>query len=387
MIRKIHIRSSVFIWYSDNNVLFYDTETCSHLLLPITNEFKRICATLMQPESMYSFSFDDNNPSVLQLVEIIKSKGFCVEEIEDESYISLPPILGINNNWNILKKEGKHQATIELLRTLCFILGKNDLCEPFFETSFCNMLKKDELLNLQELNCFFKNNHLDYLKNLYFFVSDACTIDYLLELESVIKKHQLESITKMFFVVDNNKLDILKRCGIDSLRQVAIYVNVPNQITTGFGEYVFIVHSYEELNKTESIINNYNLQCYKIYPQYNGSNGQFVEDVLFANIDEILNGKISKRHIYIHQALNIYYFGQLFVSPRNEVYSDPFKPPLGRLSEGIYSLVYKEMDNNYLWRKTRSDYEQCRNCLYRDLCPSPILEEEIIERKCQYCVI
>lgn len=387
MIRKIHIRSSVFVWYSDKKVLFYDTKNYSHLLLSITDKMKEVLAQIKRPEAMYSFSFEDEqNLDVLRLTDVMKEKGFCIEEKGDEHFVSLPPVLGINNNWEILKKEGKHLATIELLRTISFFLGMNDLFESFLETSFCNMRKTDGLLDLQELDLFFESNKLDYLKNLYFFVGYGCTLDYLSELERVVSKYQLNSIVKIIYVVGESNMDVIIGGNTCSLHQTVIYANVPEQITSGFEEYTFIVRSNEELNGVKGITDSYNLQSYKVYPYYNGSNCKFIEDVLFSDIDDILNQNISKRQIYIHQTLNINYFGHLFVSPSNEVYSNPFSPPLGRLSEGIYSLVYKEMDNSYLWRMIRSEYGQCQSCLYRDLCPSPILEEVILDRKCRYYV-
>ncbi len=89
--------------------------------------------------------------------------------------------------------------------------------------------------------------------------------------------------------------------------------------------------------------------------------------------EDILGAEISKRVIFIHQKINVNYWGQLFVFPDGKVYPSPIKEPthcLGHISEPILPMIVKELRENHAWRRVR-DNVLCNNCVFRWLCPSP----------------
>ena len=284
----------------------------------------------------------------------------------------------------MLKREGKNEAVVELLRTITFVTGKCSLCDSDNTTHyFDHELQRNELLDLNELQLFLNHNNLRYIKHLYFIIDGACPNDYVLGLQQTICRNHLESIAKVFFVVES--IGLIEECPLlqSTIDIIVVFTAMPYRIIKGFKEYCFIVHSNEELSAAEKSVKDFNLTKYTIRPRYNGKNKPFLEDVFFSRVEDIINDRIPKRLIHIHQTLNINYFGHLLVAPDNKVYSNPFRPPIGKLSDGVYSLVYNEMEKNYLWRKTRRSVEPCSNCIYRDLCPSPVLVEELMERICK----
>ena len=384
MKRKVHIRSSVFFWHSDNNALFYDTESSSHLLLPLTEETKKVCDNLEDPVSLYSFVYDDiQNPIVLEFVNALKSKGFCIEDDERKSYFSLPPILGINNNWEILKRNGKTREVLELLRTIVFFVGKPRLWEDintFRRTD--NEERTNELLDLNRLRQFLNINSLSQIRHLQFVIGEECSSLYLVELIQLLKEYHQEDKSAFFVVVDSINASILEILHQESGHISAIFTKPPYPKVSGFRDSVFIVQSKEELIAATKYIEGNSIQEYTLYPHYNGKNLHFLEEEYFPRIEDVIKERISKRLVFIHQTLNINYFGRLLVFPDGRVFSNPFEPPVGNLSEDLYSLICSEMDHNYLWRKTRSKHGKCGECLFRDLCPSPTIEEEFIPRKC-----
>ncbi len=387
MKHKIHIHSTVFIWKSDYNVLFYNTESKSHLLLPMTNEISMICKILQDPAALYSFEYDDtHNPELHNVIEKLESNGFCIQDKMNESFISLPPILGINNNWEILKDSGKIRNVIELLRSITFVIGGSDL---YINSNNMNLIcgtkfniKPDEFLDLKTLDNFISNNDLSYIRHLDFLVGMDCSSDYFNELLRILYKHGIEEKAKFYVIVNSHNPVSREYIKFKSISMSAIFIHHPLKLPVNLQKSVFIVQSKHELDIVTRHIQENKVQNYSIYPHYNGKNLKFYENNVLSKLSDIIKEPIPKRLVYIHQTLNINYFGHLLVLPNLEVYSNPLKAPVGDLLDSLYSLIYNEMNINHLWRRTRSSLHPCGKCLYRDLCPAPLLEEELIQRKC-----
>lgn len=91
----------------------------------------------------------------------------------------------------------------------------------------------------------------------------------------------------------------------------------------------------------------------------------------------ILNSHIDKRRIYIHQKININYWGHLYAFPNGEIHPCPNKEPkslLGWIWEPIIPMVAKELLENNAWRRVR-DFYPCNECIFQWLCPSPKKKE------------
>ena len=95
------------------------------------------------------------------------------------------------------------------------------------------------------------------------------------------------------------------------------------------------------------------------------------------NATVILNAHIDKRRIYIHQKININYWGHLYAFPNGEIHPCPNKDPkslLGWIWEPIIPMVAKELLENNAWRRVR-DFYPCNECIFQWLCPSPKIKE------------
>ena len=390
MKHKIHIRSSVFFWYSDNNVLFYDTESASFLFMPLSDEIQKICMILSNPSSLYSFVYDTENINVSQFVKELISKGFCVEDDGKESLISLPPILCVNNNWEIIKKKGQYKLVTELLKSIVFLMGGSEL-----ETSIERLehlanieydLKGNALMDLSVLDAFLTDNCLTQLNRLSFVIGAKCSSGYIDKLMKLVTKHDLENKVQAYVLINSSEEGVEQLINNIPIPVHPVFVSISDGPSITLAGSIFLVQSKEEVNKAMEFISANQLEDCILYPQYNGQNHSFYECEVFPNIDELFENRISKRQIFIHRTLNVNYFGQLIVLPNAQVYSSLLSPAIGRLSDGIYSLVHSEMENNCLWRKTRNMLSRCKDCLYCDLCPSPILEEELMNRECPYMI-
>lgn len=104
------------------------------------------------------------------------------------------------------------------------------------------------------------------------------------------------------------------------------------------------------------------------------------------NETTILNSRIDKRRIFIHQKINIHYWGHLYAFPNGEVHPCPDRHSqtlLGWIWEPVIPMVAKELLENNAWRKIR-DFHPCNECVYQWLCPSPMItdREQGIVRMC-----
>lgn len=95
------------------------------------------------------------------------------------------------------------------------------------------------------------------------------------------------------------------------------------------------------------------------------------------NEEAIFSAHINKRRIFIHQKINVKYWGHLFAFPNGEIHPHPTNDSgslLGWIWEPIIPMVGKELLENHAWRRVR-DFSPCKNCVYQWLCPSPTIKE------------
>ena len=75
------------------------------------------------------------------------------------------------------------------------------------------------------------------------------------------------------------------------------------------------------------------------------------------------------------------YFGHLTLLPDGKVYADCSAAPLGSMEDSITQMIVKELEGTRAWRYIR-DSAECRECLYRYLCPSPRFYERMMGLDC-----
>ena len=120
-------------------------------------------------------------------------------------------------------------------------------------------------------------------------------------------------------------------------------------------------------------------------PYYTGDNIYFFESIVYQSKNNILSTKWSKKDIFSHQYINSNFFGNLFLFPNGDVYSNLNQLKLGNLlNDSLNVLVYKELSNVKSWRLTRDLVQPCSNCLYKYLCP-PISDYEHVIGKFNLC--
>ena len=145
-------------------------------------------------------------------------------------------------------------------------------------------------------------------------------------------------------------------------------------------EYIFDVMSNDDCSQVEQIINQFKIDKYRLNPIYTGNNIRFFEDYIFLNKEDILSAKLTIKDFFTHQAINVYDYGKINITPNGDVYANLNHPLLGNIySDSIYDIVQKEIDEGKSWFRIRNQ-APCNDCVYQWLCPSPSSYEIYIRR-------
>lgn len=152
-------------------------------------------------------------------------------------------------------------------------------------------------------------------------------------------------------------------------------------------EYVFDISSNEEIRKTEQIIEQFQIEKYRLNPIYTGDNICFFEENIFLTKEDILSTPMTIKDFFARQAINIYNYGKINILPNGDAYANLNHPMLGNIyTDSLYEIVQKEVDEGKSWFNIRNQ-APCNNCVYQWLCPSPSNYEIAVGRSnlCHVC--
>lgn len=136
-------------------------------------------------------------------------------------------------------------------------------------------------------------------------------------------------------------------------------------------EYVFEVSSFEDCQNAELLIENYQIQKYRLNPIYTGDNIRFFEENVYLSKEDILSTSMTIKDFFSRQAINLNDFGKINILPNGDIYANINHPLLGSIyTNNIYEIVQKEIDNGKSWFNIRNQ-SPCNNCVYQWFCPSP----------------
>ncbi|MCL2650949.1 MAG: TIGR04150 pseudo-rSAM protein [Candidatus Azobacteroides sp.] len=136
-------------------------------------------------------------------------------------------------------------------------------------------------------------------------------------------------------------------------------------------EYIFDVCSDDDYKQAEHLVEQYQIEKYRLKPKYTGENIRFFEEMVFLTKDDILSTPMTLKDFFSRQAMNIYDFGKINIMPNGDAYANVNHPKLGNIfTHSIHEIVYKEMEEGKSWFRTRSQ-APCNSCVYQWLCPPP----------------
>lgn len=75
-------------------------------------------------------------------------------------------------------------------------------------------------------------------------------------------------------------------------------------------EFVFEVSSEEDVQQSERLIEQYQIDKYRLKPNYTGNNIRFFENEVFLSKEDILSSPMTMKDFFARQAMNLYDFGK-----------------------------------------------------------------------------
>lgn len=122
-----------------------------------------------------------------------------------------------------------------------------------------------------------------------------------------------------------------------------------------------------------------------IYPYYTGFNLDFIVKELGYTVKDLMAIKKDDRALFANQNINSNAFGELFIMPNGDIFSDINQSPIGNIKyNSLKSVLHKELTNIQNWFYTRDKVSPCKKCIYNIFCNS-ITRIEQVCMKYDFC--
>lgn len=216
-------------------------------------------------------------------------------------------------------------------------------------------------------------------------IADQIYSPYLTNIEDVIRK--IRSKNKEVILSTNIKdfryktihSDIQYELIIDSYLATAELENALTQSKIAVCSYCFIIKNEIEYEKAIDLIEKYGIENYRLFPYYNGTNRQFISEILTVEEKDLFIRPITMKEIYRNTKINSNLFGYMLITPDGEIYANEYSPKIGNIKERpILKCILSEIMSRSSWRHTR-DFPKCQKCLFQYLCPPPISYETLLD--------
>lgn len=382
------LKSDVFLWINNKEGLLYNCSTFKYLQFLLTPSIEKMCVYLNNIDNLYSIEYDDKEAdnSLLEFVQNIVYKEFATLHNNQNSItVSLPPVLHIRNNWERIVKENSqcHSKILDYLSVVTIFMGGHNIDEAklFLQTEY--PISGDETIDFYELSLFLRRLLDTNVKSIRFVISNLKNYPNLADILQIIASlgNKATLFIKAEELLAPMVSTLIKQNEISTvlLYRTSRYINKFIKLEKVYHRY--LVDNEKDLFVCSKFTEDTNIVNYDIIPVFTGDNQNFIFKYAFLTKEEIFQTKLNKRHLFMHQAVNVLSFGHFFILPSGKVYTDLNKENVGYINDEIHSLILAELNINNSWRRTRR-INGCANCILVDICPSPTRLEDIIGATC-----
>lgn len=391
MKQKIVLSPYTFIWRVGADVLLYGSQNYNYVR--VKNASKDICLLCDEILSnvlyftFYEAGISHSVDSFLKQVEE-KSLGRIVNE--KSSLISIRPELSIQDNaLRIKENRSFNYRLLDYLHTVEFYVGGKSE-QIYYNDQIVSPIISDEKLTPLDVDLFLSKCSSSGLTrvNILFTENDS---SFLPSISSILNEwRDLVTIYSVFsgeedfqFIQDIADSNFKQRVIIDSasvskkddIRRLFSILKNHHSVVD------FIVKSVSDLSFVESVSDDLLSDGVTIcFSPVSNNNNEFIAQYVQLSETEILESKLTKRNVFIHQSINVNNWGTLSVRPDKSVSIDSTSRSIGNISDSIYDLIVSALSDD-MWLRIRNDIE-CRKCVFRWLCPSPTrLETAFYNRK------
>lgn len=388
MKEKLILGDSVFFWNKADNALIYDAGRRQRILVNKgdSQSVRSICENLAGIDGLMTAMIDRSSLDKygLDMVNSIIDGGFGRLRDENAKDCAIPPRPIITNDLDYcadeksLKNVVAHMDMLSYLRCVTFYMGgrfrDNEICYQIpYPISSKDKLDGQQVLKVLKESYSYSAVHYRLVMS----DLDKNRLDTLSDLLSPYKN-------RVTFIVAGGEeeecLELMLNDGFGVECIIDPLFRTPEIYSDRRIKYQLIVRREEDLDYLKLAEG---ITAVAVYD----NNSDFITKNYLLSEDDVVSTDASRRQIFIHQKINLNYWGQLFVSPKGELFSSPMMDKcLGSVNEPLPKIIAKEFIQNYNWRRVRNN-PTCSRCVYQWLCPSPTPIEAMLKRDtiCKCC--
>lgn len=389
---------NTFLWVKDKEGLVYNSENGTKIKFINKGMIEHVTKTLLKINNLYCTLLDQESLEDKELDawihEIIDSNAGVLtpKDGSNQHPLTLMPILKVQDDVKYYQWEhnqGIDGEIMENLHQLVFFINGSKYGNDLYNKQILYPTTSQQTLEEKDI-CWFATNavhspllsQIGLVGNLFVYPYLQKVTEYLQTISSVsayvILQDVMDNLTKAELLANKVNLHIL----------VTDYIALTSLLKEEWTKkvtFIFIISSELDYDTAVWYKEEKKLRHAEIVPVYTGKNKKFLEELLFIDEDDVQNIILSKREIFIRQTLNIVDFGNLFIMPDGNVYSNRNATSIGSLKEPPHTIVYREMTEGNSWLHIRNE-KPCCDCIYQWLCPSPS-NLELVIGKPNLCLI
>ena len=381
--KRLILSPDVFLWRSNDQCLIYNSLARKGFVMQLDESLLGLVSHLQNPEALYSIILDSNllaSQNVTHFITRVLEER-CGEVVEDDPDITLPmmPILKIQDDCTYFKwryEQGVTGDTIDNIHNIVINVGSEFGDDVIAKQTVYPVKKSDKRLNLKDVTKFVRNVKSSvYLSE----ISIVGDVDVLLE-DNFIERIKTISPIRFYINVEFLQKNINLIETLNNYGSLTLLVRA-SKVTDSVIDFLILnrdnidnvtllfetMNEYEELEQLfmKTPIEN----SFEFIPIFNGTNANFMHEILDFDIAELLTDGPDKRVVFLNQTLNPYDFGKLYILPSGDVFSNMCSEAMGRINDLPSVLLIQEFLSHKSWLKTR-DSSACGSCIFRYLCPS-----------------
>lgn len=382
-----------------NDILFlFNTLDNNYLLSKNENVINLFSKLSKEETGVIGICHDDiyTDQSVREFLNLIRAHYFgdIIEYEDPVKPINFMSSLKINETKETIKSNKNSNLLFTLNIYLNDICNENcPQCNNYYKQFRCcakSLSNNGTGLNIETVRKIIDNTSLVNVSKINIIAGDITKYNHIEKLSEVLRPRK-EIITIITNYKNKEKMNSIKYNSLLEFNtEIVTDINELKEedfesikMKNKMYNYNFIITDEQGLGIVNEINSN---KANKMTPFFNKENTRFFEEYVYTNISDVLKYKIAIKDINRNRLINSHFFGELYIYPNGDVYSNPnAKTPIHNIeSSNISEIIYLELSkDNSLWLFTRNK-SSCKECVFQDLCP-PISNYELSLNKYNMC--
>lgn len=371
-----------FLWVKGEKGLVYNAGTGTKVKFANEGMIADIVNELLEMEALYCVSLsqdtleDENVKNWIHEVAAAKAGALVPKDGINRRPLTLKPVLKVQDGVDYYRwehRQGIDGNALDNLHRLVFYINGSRYGNDLYGRQVLYPVTSTSALDGETLCSFVASGKRSFLSDILLVGNPFVYPELSLLLDSWEAVYSVKICVAVQDVVENLDAAEILSDKADLNILVSDYTSLYGLSHKSWIKnvrFTFLVASEEDYEKAMQCQAEWMIDDFEILPVYTGTNRDFFEEAIFMDEEEIQSIALSKREIFIRQALNVPNFGNLFIMPDGQVYSNRNEASVGHIQEPLHDIVYREIDEGHSWLRIRNEHP-CSDCIYQWLCPSP----------------